>query len=152
MFEDGVGPVGRVRPRRPGVHRDVEQGLKPVCGRCKASLPAAPLDSHPLNITDTNFSAEVERSPVPVLLDMWAPWCGPCRTMTPLIEQLASEMAGRVRVGKMNVDENPITSDRFNIRSIPTLLVFKGGQVADQIVGKVPKDTIDKVLQRHISS
>ena len=124
----------------------IEQGLKPVCGRCKAPLPAAPLDAHPLDITDATFSAEVESSPVPVLLDMWAPWCGPCRMMAPMIEQLATEMAGRVRVGKMNVDDNPVTADRFVIRSIPTLLILRDGREVDRIVGAVPKQEIVRRL------
>ena len=90
-------------------------GGAPVCGRCKTPLPHA----KPLTVTDATFAAEVERSPLPILVDMWAPWCGPCRMIAPVIEELAGEMAGRVRFAKLNVDENPATAARFNVRSIP---------------------------------
>lgn len=132
--------------------RKIEQGLKPVCGNCKAPLPAPVDGGKPVTITDATFSAEVERSPVPVLLDMWAPWCGPCRMIAPVLEQIAAEMAGRVRIGKLNVDENPATSDRFNIRSIPALLIFKDGREIDRIVGAQPKTEITRRLEQALAS
>jgi thioredoxin len=101
-----------------------------------------------VTITDATFAAEVERSPMPVLLDMWAPWCGPCRMVAPVIEELASEMAGRVRVAKLNVDENPATAARFHVQSIPTLLVLRGGREVDRIVGVQPKAAIVQRLER----
>jgi thioredoxin 2 len=123
----------------------VEQGLEPVCGRCKTPLPAG---GKPVTVTDTTFAAEVERYPLPVLLDLWAPWCGPCLMMAPVIDELAAEMAGRVRVAKLNVDENPATAARFNARSIPTLLVLKAGREVDRIVGAQPKAEIARRLER----
>jgi len=125
----------------------VQDGLEPVCGRCKNPLSVA---AHPVLVTDANFAEEVERSPLPVLLDMWAEWCGPCRMIAPAIEQLATELAGRVRVGKMNIDENPATPSRFGVRSIPTLLVFKGGREVDRLVGAMPKQEILRRLQPFI--
>lgn len=95
---------------------------------------------HPVTVTDATFSAEVEGSPLPVLLDLWAPWCGPCQLVAPVLDELASEMVGRVRFAKLNVDENPAPAARFNVRSIPTLLIFSGGREIDRIVG-VPSRT-----------
>ena len=123
----------------------VERGLAPVCGRCKAALPVS---SEPIEATDANFAKVVEESPLPVLVDAWAPWCGPCKLIAPTIDQLASELAGRVRVVKLNVDENPRTAARLNISGIPALLVFKDGQEVDRLVGIHPKPEIAQRLQR----
>jgi thioredoxin 1 len=101
-------------------------------------------------ITDTNFDAEVMSSDVPVLIDFWAPWCAPCRAIAPVVDELAREYDGKLKVVKMNVDDNPLTPSKFGVRSIPNLLIFKNGQVKDQIVGAVPKghfvQAINKVL------
>ena len=122
----------------------LREGLQPVCGQCKSPLTVS---GHPVTVTDANFAEEVERSPLPVLLDMWAPWCGPCRMIAPIIEQLASELAGRVKVAKLNTDENPMTGSRFNVRSIPTLLVLKDGKEIDRVVGALPKQEILRRLE-----
>ena len=127
----------------------IAQGLEPVCGRCRAPLP---ITSNPVTVTDANFAAEVERSPLPVLLDLWAPWCGPCRMIAPVIEQLAAEMAGQVRVAKLNVDENPLTSARFGVRGIPTLLILQAGREVDRIVGVQPKAEIARRLQPYVNA
>ena len=123
----------------------VASGLTPVCGRCKTRMP---IESKPVTVSDATFSAEVERSPLPVLVDMWAPWCGPCRMIAPMIDELASDMAGRVRFAKLNIDENPATAERFHVRSIPTLLVLKAGREIDRIVGVQPKAEIARRLER----
>ena len=122
----------------------LREGLEPICGRCKSELLAS---AHPVIVSDASFADEVERSPLPVLLDMWAPWCGPCRMIAPIIEQLAGELAGRVKVAKLNTDENPMTASRFNVRSIPTLLVLKDGKEIDRIVGASPKQEILRRVQ-----
>jgi thioredoxin 2 len=125
----------------------LKQGLAPVCGRCKRPLP---IPTQPITVTDATFLTEVERSPLPVLLDMWAAWCSPCRMVAPIVDQLAVELSGRVRVAKMNIDENPATPSRFGVRSIPTLLIFKDGREVDRIVGALSKAAILAKLQSHI--
>ena len=121
------------------------RGRRPICGRCKAPLP---VDGRPVTVTDASFAAEVERSPVPVLLDAWAPWCAPCQMIAPVLEELAVELAGRVRVAKLHVDENPATAARFGVQSIPTLLVLRGGREVDRMIGVQPKGEIVSRLQR----
>ncbi|MEW6213401.1 MAG: thioredoxin TrxC [Acidobacteriota bacterium] len=117
---------------------DAGQGKRPVCGRCKTPLQ----QDHPITVTDENFSEIVERSQIPVLLDVWAPWCMPCRIIAPVIEELAAELAGRLRVAKLNSDENPQTASRFNVRGIPTLLLFKDGREMTRLAGAYPKADI----------
>ena len=100
--------------------------------------------------SETNFNAEVEESDLPVLVDFWAPWCAPCLRIAPHVAALAEEYQGKVKVGKLNVDEAQKISERFNIRNIPTLMVFKGGQAVDQLLGAVPKDEIKALLDKNV--
>jgi thioredoxin 1 len=103
------------------------------------------------DVTDATFDQEVLQSEQPVLVDFWAAWCGPCKALGPVVDQVAAQYAGQLKVAKMDVDRNNATPMRYGIRGIPALLLFKGGKVADQIVGYVPKETIDKSLSRHIT-
>ena len=128
--------------------------MQPVCGRCGtkldvdgsgASSTAAP--SHPIAVTDASFARDVlGAGSTPVLLDCWAPWCGPCRAIAPVMDQLAAESGGRYVVGKLNVDENQRTAARFRVEGIPMLLFFKNGKLVDQIVGMAPKAAIQQKL------
>ena len=130
----------------------VAGGAVPVCGRCKTPLP---MPGHPMAgpipVSDATFAAEVEQSTRPVLVDAWAPWCGPCKVLSPVVDELATELAGRVRVAKLNVDENPATAARFGIRGIPTLLVLRGGREVDRMVGVLPKAEIARRLDRALA-
>lgn len=103
-----------------------------------------------LAITDANFESEVLKSDKPVLVDFWAEWCGPCRMIAPIVEELAGEYEGKAKITKVDVDSNPQTSMKFGIRSIPTLLIFKDGQIVDQIVGAVPKTHLKKQLDAQL--
>lgn len=104
----------------------------------------------PRHFTDADFPTEVLESAGPVLVDFWAAWCGPCRLIAPTLEALAREFAGRATVGKVNVDENPATSRRFDVRSIPTLLVFRQGVVVERTVGALPLGELRQLLERHV--
>ena len=99
-----------------------------------------------LEVSDASFDTEVLQSATPVLIDFWAPWCGPCRAIAPVVEELAGEYAGKAKIVKMNVDDNPATPSRYGVRGIPNLIVFKGGQVHEQIVGAVPKSRLVQAL------
>jgi thioredoxin 1 len=101
--------------------------------------------------TDGDFEKEVLQSELPVLVDFWAVWCGPCRVIAPIVEELSTELEGKVKVGKVDVDSNPVIASQYGIRSIPTLLVFKNGAVVEQMVGALPKQEIVKMLNNHVS-
>jgi len=105
--------------------------------------------SNTLAVTDANFEQEVEKHDGLTVVDFWATWCGPCRTIAPILDQLAKEYEGKVKITKLDVDQNIRTASRFNVRSIPMLLFFKGGKVVDQIIGAVPKTQIESKFQQH---
>ncbi|SMC26225.1 thioredoxin [Desulfacinum hydrothermale DSM 13146] len=104
-----------------------------------------------IEINDSNFEQEVLKSDLPVLVDFWAPWCGPCRAIAPVVEELSNDYAGKLKVAKCNVDENPNTPARFGIRAIPTLILFKGGNVTEQITGAVAKSQIAAAVEKVVS-
>ena len=104
-----------------------------------------------LEVTDGNFDQVVLKSDQPVILDFWAAWCGPCKALAPIVHEVAAAYQGKIKVGKMDVDRSPVTPQRYNVRGIPTLLIFKGGQVQEQIVGYVARDVIEKALNKHVS-
>jgi len=138
------------------VDETAAQTLQPVCGKCGAKLAAGGTTTStadtgkPLNVTDATFAdAVLQSGNRPALLDCWAEWCGPCRMLAPVLNQLAAESAGRYLIAKLNVDENPRTAAQFDVRSIPTMLIFKNGQLVDRLVGAHPKHTIAARLVAH---
>ncbi len=101
-----------------------------------------------LTLTDANFDRDVLQSDVPVLVDFWATWCAPCKAIMPLIDAVATEYAGKVKVGKVNVDDNPATPGKYGVRGIPTLILFKDGKVVDQLVGAIPRSQLDALIAK----
>lgn len=106
--------------------------------------------SHTLEFSDQNFEQDVLKSPQPVLVDFWATWCAPCRMMSPTVDVIAAEYAGRIKVGKLNVDDNLSVASRYGIRSIPTLLLFKAGQIQEQVSGSQPKEVIARLIDKYL--
>jgi thioredoxin 2 len=127
-------------------------GNEAKCGRCGTRLEAGPGNGKagkPQVVTDASFQQDVlQASGAPLLVDFWAPWCGPCRVVGPIMDQLAAESDGRYRIAKLNVDENPMTASRYQVASIPTMLIFKDGALIDRIVGAQPKQAIVARLNR----
>ena len=134
------------------VDESAAESLQAVCGRCGAKLEAgAQGGGKPVTVTDATFERDVlGGGSRPVLLDCWAEWCGPCHMIAPSLDELAAESQGRYTIAKLNVDDNPRTSAQFGVRSIPTLLIFKNGQLVDRIVGAQPKQAIASRLAAHV--
>lgn len=120
----------------------------PTCGRCKTPFPAIPVTRQAVMVTDDNFDREVTESLFPVLLDCWATWCGHCRTLAPVIDDLARIYAGRLKVAKLDVDKNPVTAGKFRVMSLPTLLFFKDGNLVETAPGALPKAEIETYIAR----
>lgn len=108
------------------------------------------MGQHTITLTDDGFQSQVIQSPKVTLVDFWAEWCGPCRALSPVVEQVAESFHGRAQVGKMNIDDHPNTAGQYAVRAIPTLLVFKNGQVVDQVVGLTTRAKLEEILSKHV--
>ena len=142
------GRTNRIDPDK------VAGGLQPVCGNCGLEIAAGAhpaTDAHPIDVSDDTFASEVEGSSLPVLVDLWAPWCGPCRMLAPTLSAIASEMAGRARIVKLNVDENPKVAAQYNIMSIPTLMLFKDGAVVERVIGFASQASLEQKFQQYVA-
>ena len=124
---------------------------RPRCGRCKNPFPAIAAPGRPVMVTDRTFADEVIASPLPVMLDCWAAWCAPCGAMAPILEDLARTYAGRLKIAKLNVDQNPVTASRYSVMSLPTLLFFRDGKVVDTAAGALPRQEIERYLWRFLA-
>jgi len=122
---------------------------KVFCGRCHSPL-IVQYDDHPIIVNDANFHSEVLNSSLPVLVDFWASWCGPCRMMSPIIDRIAKKYAARIKVAKVNVDDNPRSASQYGIRSIPSLLMFLNGSVADTIIGSRSQENLEMQISKFI--
>lgn len=122
----------------------------PICGKCKTPLPEIPVFNRPVVVTDATFNTEVLSHPGPVLLDCWASWCAPCGAMAPVMEQLARRYSGRVKIAKLNVDQNPITAAKYNVLSLPTLLFMNDGNVRGTATGAIGPDEIEGKMQYYL--
>jgi len=119
---------------------------RPLCGKCGSALVIDGSSGAPVDVMDASFSRDVTEAAGIVLVDCWAPWCAPCRMVAPILDELAQKYAGRVKIAKLNVDENPQTSARFEVRSIPTMLLFRDGNLVDRLVGALPAAEIERKL------
>lgn len=121
----------------------------PKCGKCGTTLRLEIFDA-PVNVTDASFDREVMQSSLPVLVDCWAPWCGPCRAVGPILDSLAKSYKGRLKIAKINVDENPGTGSKYRIQSIPTMLFVKNGNLVDQVTGALPKEALEARIKAFV--
>ena len=128
-----------------------EKKLVEMMQRARVQLQSAKDDGRPIILSDASFSSAISKYPL-MVVDFWAAWCGPCRSVAPIIEQLAKEYSGRVTFGKLNVDENPLTSEEFQVESIPTLLIFRNGEAVDGVIGAVPRHQLEAKIKSHLGN
>jgi thioredoxin 2 len=143
-----------IRCRHCGTRNRIPTGRlqdSPRCGRCKQAFPPIPVTHRPVMVTDRTFAHEVLASPLPVLLECWANWCSACGAVAPILNELARAYAGRLKIAKLNVDQNPATASRYNVMSLPMLLFFRDGKVVDTVAGALPRLEIERHLYRFLA-